>query len=551
VVFYLSVVLLSAWVSDDAYITMRTVDNATHGYGLTWNVVERVQTYTHPLWMLILFVGYTITQNAYTTLMIASLLASFFTLVLWLYYMRHHVWLAGGGVLLLSLSRSYVHYSTSGLENPLTHLLLMCFILSLRKIAHKQTDHAYTQLALCAGLAVFNRQDIGILLAPSLLWVFLRSPQRGNYLFFYKQRFLKFTLGFLPYSIWILFSLFYYGVPIPNTAYAKLNIGTSHLELSAHAINYFAHMLKWDITTLIAISVGIIVGVVGGVQSSLHRNRLTLAMGICLYLLYLLRIGGDFMAGRFFAAPFLIACILIFEGLSDLSLHIPKKTVGSAIVGSAILFIGLLLPSSPIQSHRFYFRSDSPPILMIDPVTGISDERGVYYEQTGLIKIGIAPTQPIHEFGKLGAIARQNPNTTPIVPPIIGKAPLNANSTVTLPDNPMHNPLLYQLTINQTVLLIHSIGFLGYVAGPEIYLLDIYALSDPLLARLPAAEGWRIGHFRRDIPEGYIESLHEGKNKIVDPKLANLYDRIVLITRGDLFSLDRIKAIIALNLDLE
>jgi arabinofuranosyltransferase len=45
---------LRAWLCDDAYITFRTVDNFIHGYGLTWNVAERVQAYTHPLWMLLL-----------------------------------------------------------------------------------------------------------------------------------------------------------------------------------------------------------------------------------------------------------------------------------------------------------------------------------------------------------------------------------------------------------------------------------------------------------------------------------------------------------------
>ena len=42
-------VLCAAWVADDAFITLRTVDNLLAGYGPRWNVVERVQTYTHPL----------------------------------------------------------------------------------------------------------------------------------------------------------------------------------------------------------------------------------------------------------------------------------------------------------------------------------------------------------------------------------------------------------------------------------------------------------------------------------------------------------------------
>ena len=53
VALFLVVVFCGAWLCDDAYISFRTADNFVHGYGLTWNVQERVQAYTHPLWLLL------------------------------------------------------------------------------------------------------------------------------------------------------------------------------------------------------------------------------------------------------------------------------------------------------------------------------------------------------------------------------------------------------------------------------------------------------------------------------------------------------------------
>ena len=47
-------VVLTAWLGDDCYFTLRSVDNLLHGHGAVWNVGERVQAYTHPLWMLVL-----------------------------------------------------------------------------------------------------------------------------------------------------------------------------------------------------------------------------------------------------------------------------------------------------------------------------------------------------------------------------------------------------------------------------------------------------------------------------------------------------------------
>jgi hypothetical protein len=36
------VLIRTAWICDDAYITFRTVDNFLHGFGLRWNVAEKL-----------------------------------------------------------------------------------------------------------------------------------------------------------------------------------------------------------------------------------------------------------------------------------------------------------------------------------------------------------------------------------------------------------------------------------------------------------------------------------------------------------------------------
>ncbi len=55
---YMFLVVRTAWVSDDALITARVMENFVHGYGPVFNVDERVQVYTHPLWFLLLSVLY-------------------------------------------------------------------------------------------------------------------------------------------------------------------------------------------------------------------------------------------------------------------------------------------------------------------------------------------------------------------------------------------------------------------------------------------------------------------------------------------------------------
>ena len=66
-------------------------------------------------------------------------------------------------------------------------------------------------------------------------------------------------------------------------------------------------------------------------------------------------------------------------------------------------------------------------------------------------------------------------------------------------------------------------------------------MPDPLLARLPAAYSpeWRIGHFRRMIPNGYRESLELGTDLLTDNGLRPLYDDIRLITRAPKLECER------------
>lgn len=126
-VFLLVVLIRTAWLSDDAYITLRTVDNFVNGRGLTWNPGVRVQAYTHPLWMFALSILYFVTREAYYTTIVLGMSLSLFTLLLFTFRLAVTLRAVLFGGVALILSSSYITYSTSGLENPLTNLLLVVF----------------------------------------------------------------------------------------------------------------------------------------------------------------------------------------------------------------------------------------------------------------------------------------------------------------------------------------------------------------------------------------------------------------------------------------
>lgn len=48
----------NSYICDDSLITCRTADNFVNGYGLRWNVIERVQSFTNPLWLFLIIILY-------------------------------------------------------------------------------------------------------------------------------------------------------------------------------------------------------------------------------------------------------------------------------------------------------------------------------------------------------------------------------------------------------------------------------------------------------------------------------------------------------------
>ena len=488
--------LRTAWVGDDAYITLRTVDNFVSGFGLTWNVAERIQSYTHPLWMFLLTLIYLPTRDAYLTDLLASFLASFLTF--WLVARRDAF--AALGVLTLLLSKSFMDYSASGLENPLTHLLLVLFF-----IAFIEKKSSPFRLAIIASLIALNRQDAILFVFPALA---LLVPQN---LFCDANRKINLPgtarqgrcavlgdllLGFLPLLLWEAFSLFYYGFPFPNTYYAKLGAGIPKAELFAQGLTYFLDSLQRDPLTITVIATGIIVAIWRGQI----RERL-IAIGSLIYLAYVVYIGGDFMSGRFLTSSLLISVLLLMRLLRDLTPRWKYAAIG------AVVLLGIF--ATP---PNFILTFNQPRFTEQDLVTGINDERAYYYPISGLMNYRPGKQIPFASEGWVehGYALRES-----------GKSVVDEK----------------------------NVGFIGYFAGPAVHIVDRYALADPLLARLPAAsvEKWRIGHFERDIPAGYIQSLRTGVNQIQNPNLAEYYEALALITRGPLFSRARLVAIWKMN----
>ena len=122
---YAVVIVKAGWLADDAFASFRAASNLVNGYGLVSNPPERVQAFTNPLWTLLFALAYWPTKNAYAVGIVMGLVASLATVAVIAFSRRVEVLARALAVLTLALSQAFVDFSTSGLENPLSHLLLV------------------------------------------------------------------------------------------------------------------------------------------------------------------------------------------------------------------------------------------------------------------------------------------------------------------------------------------------------------------------------------------------------------------------------------------
>jgi arabinofuranosyltransferase len=284
IILFCIVLIRRAWICDDAYITFRTVDNFIHGYRLTWNVTERVQAFTNPLWMFVLSLVYFFTHEIYITSLVVSILLAILVLIILARKLAVSTIGAFFALLVLTLSKAYMDYSTSGLENSLSHLLIVAFF----AIFFLQNDsiRKFFFLSLVSSLGIFNRMDLALVFAPALVYSFWKVRSQ--------RAFWMGVLGQLPFILWELFAVWYYGFPFPNTAYAKLNTGIPQGEYLQQGLLYLLNSIQFDPLTLASVAGGL-----AAAWLNKDRRNLWLATGLLAYLAYVVKVGGDFMSGAF------------------------------------------------------------------------------------------------------------------------------------------------------------------------------------------------------------------------------------------------------------
>ena len=464
----------TAAVTEDAFITFRVIDNALHGYGLVWNIGERVQPYTHPLWALLLLAASAATGDIFQTALLLSLLL---TLTCAALIVRHSQGVATAiwAVLALLFSEAFVEYSSAALENALANALVAAMVVAWR-VYPPELGRRVWIAALCGGLLVITRHDFALLVAPAMLVLFAKTQGRA--------RWAVLAAGALPLIAWSVFSLIYYGSLWPNSAYAKLNNGLSLGESFAASEAYFADLIKYDAVTALVI-------VAAALRAMWHGKwqMRSLALGLVLYLAYLGTAGGDYMAGRLFCTPLVMAVVML------------------------------------AMNVRLRWWWNAPLWMVLTLALGL---------QRGWMVLDVHPHAEVRKMSQHAWMY-----------PITGW--LSPQRVVNFRNMPWAEAGLKAKAEKHAVVAKCAVGLYGFEAGPGVYIVDPLAITDGFLSRLPSKKPAYPGHYERAFPAGYLQTVSTGQNQLSDPALKTLYDQTQLPARAPLFDAARWRAIWMLN----
>ena len=355
------------WLSDDAFISFRYADNWARGNGLVYNVGERVEGYTNFLWTAVLTLGVVAGIHPGHLSLVLSLACLATTLVVVTRLARRLLPADAelpGALAAAGLAASYVFasFGTSGLETMAAALAVLV------AVERAEAGRAFSA-GLSAVVATFLHPDHALFYAALGAVVALPAGARVRRIALYAA---PFVLLFLPYYA---ARYAYYGDFFPNTYYAKSG-GSQYFR---QGVVYLA--LSGLVAGLYAVVPLAAYGVVLARRTAFGRFVM---LGVPLYLVYVTKIGGDFMLGRLLCSvmpPLFIAAELGVRAL----LARRKVALGAVALGA---LAPVALPNGVVGPSEKYLE--------------IADER-TFYPLVGLfpIEVDSSYTYRAYKFKRL------------------------------------------------------------------------------------------------------------------------------------------------------
>ena len=180
------------WVEEDAFLNFRIVDQIRAGHGPVFNIGQRVEVATSPLWLAMLTVARTVLP--FVRIEYLSIAGGLLLTGLGLWWMqrgaarlwrtdRVHPAVPFGAVVIAALPASW-EWATSGLENGLSLAWMGALMLVLSTFARRDAPSTAAWKTAAAGvllgLGPLVRPDLTIMSAAALVAVLVARRPRGR-----------------------------------------------------------------------------------------------------------------------------------------------------------------------------------------------------------------------------------------------------------------------------------------------------------------------------------------------------------------------------------
>jgi arabinofuranosyltransferase len=285
------------FVLDDAFISFRYAENLVSGKGLVWNVGDRTEGYTNFLWTLFMAIPMYFGAEPVGSSYVLSILCYVISLILCyklsLLVLDSRI-KAFITVILLGTNYTFISYATGGMETQLQACLFVSIIyLLIKSISLSEWGRGRLLIiSLLMSAAVLTRLDSAVLVAVVFLAAVYFILNRNTPL---KEKISQiFYLG-LPLLLtiggWMVWKIVYYGDIFPNTYYAKVfsaKRGIRYLYLFFNSYLLIPLLLIFVLTS----------------RKLFKKSNLPIQIiliSVLVWLVYLIRVGGDFMEFRFMA----------------------------------------------------------------------------------------------------------------------------------------------------------------------------------------------------------------------------------------------------------
>lgn len=349
----------AAWLSglaEDAFISFRYARNLAHGHGWVWNPGEApVEGFTNLSWVLVGAGVETFGLPQPAVLLGLGVVAGLLTLGLADRFATRVLKLGGAGrgvtLLLLALSGPLAAWSTSGLETVPFTLAALATLYGTCRWRQTGARSTLAGAVAAAALATLTRPDGVLLMAVLVLAIGLNPGTRP--LALKVAATLAVFLGLL--TAWRLAT---FGAPLPNTFYAKTGGGALQALRGATYAGYFAFHFVLPLAALLAAALPR--GSDDEERQTPEADGLRFAVGmlvgyILLHGLFVIAVGGDYMAmNRFFVPVVPALALLAGLGFSRLRQLAAQPAPHTAVVVLAIVAtLGTGVHSTPLEKELY------------------------------------------------------------------------------------------------------------------------------------------------------------------------------------------------------